>query len=247
MKKTLLTALAILILSSTVGTAYSKTTANADVASAIRLYKAGNYTGCYAKLDNYIKRDKSNALAYYYLAMSSAQMGKEKEAIEFYDSAINIATPNTNLHRYAIKGKRCLEDPEKCQEPMFESEDDAFILSNFGTGVSKKVQSEYERLKIENMMREINRSDEVDPQEFRGYKDFSSMNDAVPSNDEIVNAIRTLQRAGMGNIVNNNYSSDIALLTGNNQQSQLLNLMGAGNLSPQVIQAMLSNNMSLGF
>ena len=98
-------------------------------------------------------------------------------------------------------------------------------------------------------MREINNSDEVNPQKFKEYKDFSTMNtpDKMPTNDEIVAAIRVLQKAGLYNNYNNTYS-DMSLLTGTNRNNALMmNMMGNGELSPQVIQAMLTNNMSLGF
>ena len=97
-------------------------------------------------------------------------------------------------------------------------------------------------------MREMNRSNDIDTNKFREYKDFSSMNpNAVPSNDEVVAALRTLQKAGFGNMMNNHYA-DISLLTGNQYpQGQLFNMMGNSNLSPEVIQTMLTNNMSLGF
>ena len=52
--------------------------------------------------------------------------------------------------------------------------------------------------KVENLMREMNRKDNITPQKFKEYKDFSN---AAPSNDEIVAALRVLQRAGFGNII----------------------------------------------
>ncbi len=62
------------------------------------------------------------------------------------------------------------------------------------------------------------------------------MNDTAPSNDEIVAAIRTLQKAGLYDTFSNT-----------NQQAQMFNMFGGAAMNPQVIQAMLTNNMSLGF
>ena len=98
-------------------------------------------------------------------------------------------------------------------------------------------------------MREMTRGNDVTPQKFKDYKDFSS---EVPTNDEIVAALRVLQRAGLSDVLNNNVN-EMSLLTGNNETNSnnaMLNmLMGNGNssLSPQVIQSLLTNQMSVGF
>ena len=210
------------------------------------MYKSGNYSECYVKLTDYVKKDPSNALAYYYLAMSSAQIGKKTEAIANYDKVLALTSPDGNLGRYATKGKTCLEAPDKCQDSTYSSPLEEFIRSKNAT-VTDQVRSDYERLKIENMMREINRNDNIPPQEFKEYKDFSS---SVPTNDEIVAALRTLQRAGLGGLFSNNYQNDLSLLTGyqNPQQNnQFFNMMGNPSMNPQLIQALLTNNMSLGF
>lgn len=241
MKKYILVLLSVLICASTFNYASAKTTSNSSLASAIKLYKAGNYSQCYLSLTNIVKKDPSNAVAYYYLAMTAAQIGKQDEAIENYDKVITLS-PDTQLGRYATKGKTCLETPDKCHEESETSALDAFIQGKFGSGFSENARSEFEKQKIENLMREMNRSNDITPQKFKDYKDFSS---EVPTNDEIVAALRVLQRAGFSDLLNNN-STDLSLITGD--KSGMLNmLMGNGNnsaLSPQVIQALLTNQMS---
>ena len=114
----------------------------------------------------------------------------------------------------------------------------------------RNVKSEMDRLKIENMMREINRTDDMNPQKFKEYRDFSSMNnDDTPSNDEIVAALNTLQKAGLGNLFNANSFSDLSMLTGDkrSEAAAMMNLMGGSSMNPQLIQALLTNNMSLGY
>jgi len=241
MKKKFLTLLGLLILSSSINIAYSKSSSNADLANAIKLYKAGNYSECYVALEDVIQKDPANALAYYYMGMTAAQIGRESEAISNYEKAITLTPNNNNLKRFAKKGKRCLETPDKCEDSVYDSIDDEFIQKR-GIKFSEEVKSDFERLKIENFMREMNRNDAIEPQKFKEYKDFSN----VPSNDEIVAALRTLQNAGFGNIINNNYA-DLSVLTGNSQQNSMLNMMGMNNMNPQLIQALLTNNMSQGF
>ncbi len=241
MKKNLLTILSILILSSSIGVAYSKTS-NSAMSDAIKLYKAGNYSGCYSQLEKVIANDPSNALAYYYMGMTSAQIGRKDEAISNYEKAITLTPDNNNLSRYAKKGKRCLETPDKCEDSLYETIEDEFIQNRRGPRTTEKVKGDYEKLKIENFMREMNRDESVDTHKFREFKDFSS----VPTNDEIVAAMRVLQRAGFGDVVGNNYA-DISLLTGGSQQNALFNMMGSSSMNPQLIQALLTNNMTQGF
>ena len=249
MKKYIIVLMATLICASTMNFANAKTTSNSALANAIRLYKSGNYSQSYSAFTNIVKRDPSNAVAYYYLAMTSAQIGKKDEAISNYERVITLS-PNGQLGRYATKGKTCLETPEKCHEESAETAVDRFIQGKFGSGFSEEARSEYEKQKIENLMREMNRGGDVTPQKFREYKDFSS---EVPTNDEIVAALRTLQKAGLSDILNNNVN-EMSLLTGgsdvNNNNAMLNMLMGGNNnssLSPQVIQSLLTNQMSVGF
>ena len=51
------------------------------------------------------------------------------------------------------------------------------------------------------------------------------------------------------NILNNNYSTDLSMLTGGqNQNFSLLDMMNQGNsMNPQLIQTMLTNNIRQGF
>ena len=253
MKKYLLLLLSVLICTSSINFASAKSTSNPALASAIRLYKAGNYSQCYTALNSIIKKDPSNAVAYYYLAMTSAQIGKKDDAIQNYEKVITLS-PDGQLGRYAQKGKTCLEDPEKCHENDSQVTSlDEFIQQGFGSGFSNEARSEYEKQKIQNMMREMNRGEDITPQKFKEYKDFSSMNsNGTPSNDEIVNALRVLQRAGFTDLINNGYNSDISLLSGNqnNQNNAMLNMLlgrDSSNLSPQVIQSLLTNQMTAGF
>ena len=247
MKKHILAVLSVLICSMSLVCVDAKSTSNPTVSSAIKMYKAQNYSQCYDALSIVVKNDPSNALAYYYLAMASAQIGKRDEAIQNYEKVLSLA-PDPQLERYAAKGKRCLETPEQCNEESVETELDKFIQSSYGTGLSDVVRSDYEKQKIENLMREMNRGKDVEPTKFKDYKDFSSQ---APSNDEIVAALRVLQRAGLTNVAGVNGVSELSLLTGSqNENAALLNMLtgkGTSNLSPQVIQSLLTNQMSIGF
>lgn len=239
MKKKFLALLSILILSLSVS---AKSDFNSTpIANAIKLYKTGNYTECYVELETIIKNDPTNVLAYYYMGMTSAQLGKKEDAISYYEKVLLLEPNNNNLHRFAKKGKRCLETPDKCENSLYDTLEDEFIQSKKNINSTEEVKSELERLKLENFRREMNRNDSIDANRFRDYKDFSS----VPTNDEIVAALRTLQKAGLSDVVSNNYS-DVSLLLGN-EQNPMLNIMGSSSMNPQLIQALLTNNITQGF
>lgn len=249
MKKSVLTILSVMICALTINMSDARTTNNSSLSSAIRLYKSGNYAQSYNAFNNIIKKDPSNAVAYYYLAMTSAQIGKRDEAIANYEKVLTLST-NGQLTRYARKGKTCIESPDKCGEPDENETDlDRFIRSRFGSGFSEEARSDYERQKIENLMREMNRQNDIAPGKFKEYKDFSSQ---APTNDEIVTALRVLQRAGLGNVYGSNYNSDLSLLMGNNNNNvnnyDMLNmLMGRRNsssVSPEVIQSLITNQIN---
>lgn len=247
MKKSLLTILGLLILSTT-SFCFAEADVAKDVMDGIKLYKAHNYSGCYEIMTDIVKADPSNALAYYYLAMSSSQIGKKEEAIQNYNKVISLSSEYSNIGRYARKGKVCLEDPEACNSVILTpTTGDDFVTSKFGPNMSSEVNTQLEKLKRDQLRRDINRNENVDIKRFREFKDFSTMNN-VPSNDEVVAAMRTLQQAGFGNIINNNNNLDISMLTGMGQQNQMFGMLGGNSsLSPQVIQALLTNNMSQGF
>lgn len=239
MKKKLLIALFSMALIASTNISMAKPVSNPELAAAIKLYKAQNYSECYEKLQAIVKKDSPSALAYYYMAITATQLGKKAEAIEYYDKAITLSPENNNISRYSIKGKRCLETPDQCEESIYTSLDDEFILNQKHMRSSETVKQQFERLKLDNIRREINRNGDINPQRFKEYRDFSSMNiDGTPSNDEIVAAIRVLQKAGLTNIMNSG-NTDLSALTGLNT--------GNSSINPQIIQAMLTTNMMQGF
>lgn len=255
MKKTILGLLSVLILITSVNVAYAKVKATSpETAQAIKYYKSGNYTQAYVACSQIVKKDPSNALAQYYLAMTYAQLGKKEEAIYTYDKVIGLSDRSV-LGKYAKKGKRCLEQPSACHEPdvkpIEESPEDRFIKGAYGSGFSEKARGVHEREKIENLKREINRNEEMSPDKFRGYKDFSSY---APTNDEVVAAIRTLQRAGIADSVIGN-GSDMYNISGAGAQSRnydIINMLYASggrnaDLDPQIIRSLLSTQMSANF
>lgn len=247
MKKSVLALLTVMVFAATISVASAKTAVtSSETARAIRFYKAGNYTEAYVSFKEIVKKDPSNGLAYYYLGMSSTQLGRREEALENYDKAIALS-PNGILGKYAKTGKRCIELPTKCRvdDDSDWSEEDKFIKGR--TKYTNEARSVHEKEKLENLKREINRNQDISPRDFREYKDFSSQ---APTNDEIVNAIRTLQRAGIS--TNNDVYGIIGSHNGNSEYDILNALFAKGdssaqNLSPQLIKSLLSTQMTSSF
>lgn len=246
MKKYFFIMLAIIAISTSANSVIAKTNSNASLSSAIKMYKAKNYSQCYLVLSDIVKKDPSNAVAYYYLAMTSAQVGKKDEAIANYQKVIELS-PSGKLNVYATKGKTCIETPDKCHDADAATELDSFVQSRFGSGFSEKARSDYEKQKIDNMMREMNRKDDISPTKFKDYKDFSS---EAPSNDEIVQALRVLQRAGFGDLFMNSGNNNLSLFNTNNNSYEMIEMLMGKNgktLNPQIIQSLLTNQMTTNF
>ena len=260
MKKTIIVLLGILLFTATCNVSIAKTSTKSPVvASAIKYYKAGNYTQSYVTLKEFVQKDTSNALAFYYLGMSATQLGKKEEATLCYNKASELS-PNGILGSYAKRGLLCLENAWACHNPETyenkdDTEEDKFIKSKFGSGFSNKARGAFEHQKMENIKREINRDDDIVPQRFKDYKDFSSQ---APTNEEIVSAIRTLQNAGISTLPNNNYYSDLSLLMGaqdntNNSNYDIYNMLFSNNntrgsnVDPRIIQSLLTTQMTASF
>lgn len=177
---------------------------------AIKKYKIGNYTGCLQDCQNIIKYDPSNAIAYYYMAMSYAQAGKQDLAIQNYAKVLSL-NPKSQLLQYATTGKRCLETPDKCNAkpataPGETSDLDKFIASP--NELSNSVQVDFDKKHLKSIQDEINSDKDIDNYEFRKFKDYSKQHSQIdvtdeklsqkkPTNDEIVAALRVLNDAGL--------------------------------------------------
>ncbi len=255
MKKIILFLFSLIVVANIANSVSARTVGtNSVTASAIRLYKSGNYTKSYVEFSNILRKDPSNALAYYYLGMTSVQLGKKEEALENYNKAVELS-PRGVLGSYAKKGIRCVEEPVACRNVDATEEDltpeDRFIKGPFGSGFSHKARGVHETEKIKNMQREINKDDEISPKDFKEYRDFSSQ---APTNDEIVHAIKTLKAAGLGDILSlSKYNSDMQSAFNNNSDYGMINMMFGNDkdinskFNPQLIQALMTNQMTASF
>ncbi len=168
---------------------------------AIKKYKSGNYTGCIQDCRNIVKKSPSNALAYYYLAMSYVQAGNPEEAIKNYAIVLSMKT-NPKLKEYATTGKRCIETPEKCvlppppEAPKEELSDiDKFILSP--SNLSNDVKKDFHQKHLDAIRNKINNDNDIDTYHLQRLNDSGLIKIAQnPTTEEINSALKVLQNAG---------------------------------------------------
>lgn len=252
MKKYLVSLTAILVLSVAASSCtFAKTTsASSPVKIAIKKYKMRNYTGCLQDCQAIVQRDPSNALAYYYMAMSYAQAGMKDAAVNSYARVLAL-NPNPRLLEYATTGRRCIETPDKCHPADTSQQDqsalDKFIASPTVDGLSSSVRKGVQQRSLEAIKNEINSDKEIDSYDLKKLnqneepvlKSDKIANDTsvspqnsheqAPTNDEIVAALKVLKRAGLADYSQTAMSNPYAQAASyqNPEQAQLNMLMSA--------------------
>lgn len=185
---------------------FTRVYANDDIASVIELYKGGKYQECINKAEVLTKKDPTFVLNYYYLALSYAQLGKKDLAIKNYDKVIALGT-NKSLTNYAKSGKAKLQ-PKPVKEKVKQVTGADFMLEDVEEDNKAEVKKVEEKpKKVEEPPKQTQPVTQKNTQ-----KTSPKTNDGAPTNDEIVNAIRVLQRAGL-------LQGGLGSLSGNAQQS----------------------------
>ena len=236
---------------------------NANIKSAVAKYKAGNYTGCLQELFSLTKKDPSNALAYYYMAMAYTHVDMQSEAIQAYEKVMALS-PNTYLSDNALKGRDCLTGGPACKSSSGEeqTELDMFVNSPYGSGLSSQLEQEVKQKQLINIKETINKKDELEHRDIQKIKNFDEKNKssieqndriAQVSDEEILQAIKTLKDAGLTLNVqpNNVYAqmsqyqdpkmAEMSLLLGNNNNNNGNSMM---NMLPMLMsQAQKGENI----
>ncbi len=217
---------------------------NANISSAIAKYKKGNYTGCLQELFSLTKKDPSNAMAYYYMAMTFTHVDMQSEAIEAYEKVIAL-NPNSYLLDYATKGRDCLTGGPACMPQGAESTEgepqdelDKFVNSSYGDGLSKDTENELKQKELERIKDTLNKKDSLNNDDMKKIKNFdapskSSIEEnekiAMVSDEEILGAINTLKSAGVNvSLQSNNPYAQITQYQ-DPQMAQMSMLLGSNN------------------
>lgn len=174
-----------------------------DISVGIEAYQNGKYEDCITAMKSIIKSDPTDALAYYYLAIAYAKTGKEVLAVENYNKVINLSSDKT-LTSLAKQGKSQIgvKKVNVIEKQLHEIEDEYNpILNDVASGVNDKSKD----IKDNPSKKNVTRNNEPAKFEFDPNRE--------PTNDEIVNAIKILQKAGL-------LQNGAAAITGGNNQNQ---------------------------
>ena len=183
---------------------------NANMPSAIKKYKNGNYTGCLQELYSLTEKDPSNPIAYYYMAMAYSQIGDKSAAIAAYEKVIGLSS-NDVLTSYATRGKACLSgDAVLCHPEVSVSstgevvdELDAFIAAPYGNGFSDELNEEMKQKELNRIQHNINNNAELQKGEFRRIKELETpdapadLESKKPTKEEVLAALEVLKNAGV--------------------------------------------------
>lgn len=185
---------------------------NANLNSAIKKYKIGNNTGCLQELFSFVKKDPSNPVAYYYMAMAYSQIGDTTAAIGAYEKVVSLSS-NDVLTSYAVRGKACLSgdtalchpDEAVAQTGQTEKIDplDKFIASPYGNGFSEELNEQMKQQELQRIQKGINNNGVLEKGEFRRLKDLennetqNNFKSENPSKEDIIAALDILKAAGL--------------------------------------------------
>ena len=225
---------------------------DSTIKSLVSKYKAQNYLGCIQASDKVIQKNPSNIFAYYYKGLSYYQLGKKDEAISAFEK-VQALNSNKTLVEYSKKGIACLETPEECAT-YGQAQSDLDLFIKFKKCYDKSVQAEVNKKKLDRIRENIN--DELKN---------TDQKSEVPTNDEIANAVKTLAKIGINPLagINAGYQNpemmQMNMLLGNNNMNNgmgmnnnmlpmlLMNKEAMQNMSPEVIQSMMMNQMAPAF
>lgn len=212
---------------------------NANLPSAIKKYKNGNYTGCIQELFSFVKKDPSNPIAYYYMAMAYTQIGDSGAAVSAYEKVIALSS-NDVLTSYATKGKACLTgDAALCHPEMVVTQEgevvdelDKFIAAPYGNGFSEQLNEEMKQKELNRIQNNINNNAEFEKGGFRRIKELENkenpndLESKTPTNEDVIAAINVLKAAGITISINQPETEEqrnmklVAQMMGNPQAQQ---------------------------
>lgn len=186
----------------------------ATMKSAIAKYKSENYTGSLQELFAIMKKDPTNATGYYYMAMIYTKLGEKEAALGCYQRVIDL-NPNDTLVNYATRGKACVNNETACNMTGDVSsasgealdELDKFIQNTTGNGFSKELNDKLRDKQLKNIQNKMNRGIPLTEDDLKKLQEYNksegikidrlAMANDMPSNDEIINAVQVLKRAGL--------------------------------------------------
>jgi hypothetical protein len=208
-----------------------------------------------------VKNDPTSAIAYYYLGLSYSKTGKNILAVQNYNKVITLGSDKT-LSDLAQKGKACIGKNVTAIETQLEEVEDEIKESSDITKEEKLSPTEL-KAKYEDKTSKPNPNAKTT--KVIKASDYQNQN-TPPTNDEIVNAIRVLQRAGLlqnglSGLTSQTPQMDsktqqmnamLMMMNGQNgNNNSMMNMMpymnNGGKVNPEMIQMMMMNQMMPNF
>lgn len=231
------------------------------IESLIEKYNSKNYVGCIQEAQSKMQQDNPNPVAMYYMALSYTQIGDVKAALDLYDAILKLK-PGDTLTECAIRGRDCLIGGPACPNLGVEGADIDAQVKEYKEE-SNLINDSTTDLKELPAMLAMNTA-EVQPalqKEEPVIEQPAQPQPQTPSNEDIAQALKTLQNAGMAvtiqpNAMPANYNPEMAqmsmLLGNNNNQNRSLDMLpymmtqmqnNPGQYNPQMLQTMMMNYM----
>lgn len=225
-------------------------TSDSAIRAMVAKYKKQNYLGCIQDTNKILKDDPSNIYAYYYKGLSYYQLGQQTQATEAFTNVENLNS-NATLVEYAQRAKACIATPEACAVYAEGNKTDLDKFVESKKFFDTTVQAEVNKKKLDRIRENINDS----------VKNPQEQKSEMPTNEEIANAVKTLAKLGinpMGNMMQpaayqNPEMMQMSMLLGNNTQTNngmnmlpflMMNQNNAKNLSPELLETMMMNQMA---
>lgn len=242
---------------------------NSQIKTAITKYKTRNFVGCIQDLQYVVKKDPSNAVAYYYLGSAYMRIGDREKAVSSFDKVVSLNTAPI-LTSYSLQAENCMDNIGMCEYRKLSPEQITELMKdpqNYLTELKDKEKgqlgaTEYgEKAEIEKLIngrypgnihpdakKVIIQTELLKEQQNINSPVNTKLKTEGPTNDEIAQAVRTLAKIGFnpfqGNASytpNNEYAS-LNMLLGNGNNNQSNNYM---NMMPFIMSQTQSGNKQM--
>ncbi len=227
------------------------------IESLIEKYKEKNYVGCIQEAQSKMQQDNPNPVAMYYMALSYTQIGDVKAALDLYDAILKLK-PSDTLTECAVRGRDCLIGGPACPNLGVEGADIDAQVKEYKDESTLLNDSTTDLKELPAMLVQQTKEEKVTPKAQPVVEE-----QAAPNNDEVAQALKTLQNAGMAVTIQPttmpmapNYNSEMAqmsmLLGNNNNQNHSFDMLpymmaqsqnNPSQYNPQMLQAMMMNYM----
>lgn len=227
----------------------------------IESYKSGNYADCITKMKTLVKNDPTSAVGYYYLGLAYAKTGRKFLAVRNYDKVIALNSDKTLIDLARVGKQKAAGESVTAIEAEIKDIEEEAVESQHTEKAEKLTPAELRQKYEEKITKNDNKQEAKTTRTIKA-SDYAQAN-AQPTNDEIVNAIKVLQKAGLLNSMNmggynpqmdpktQQMNAMMMMMNNGNNNNGMMNMMpfmnNNGKPDPQMIQMMMMNQMMPNF